>query len=266
MKKICSIITICLAVLLSGCNTNTQTVENKGNTQSVEESPIFDVASEEESSIEEKETEVVLDAGGSEEVIASSKNAEGMDGVTEKDLENSGSVSGTDNPFSEFQCTNRIDYDLENNKILIDGFPIDISDNESGYYGGYMFYYMGNSIMEEITNTINSGDLSKTEWRSDYDSELLEKAEQSDLAKRFVEQGGKILDYYILNARGFLGSPQDTEMIVIIRCEVKGEEYNTILAIHMISEAGNEEVIYRTVEIFSIKTFPTEQIMEANKE
>lgn len=172
-------------------------------------------------------------------------------------VEDSDSKENVTKPYSveeeliRFENTNTYEYDPANNIITINGIPYDIATNELEYYGDYMFYYMGNSAMENIMNAINNN-LSEKYWRENFSDELLEKAKESTLLETFVDNGGKILNYYILNSQEFLHSSDDTEMPIVVEYSIHGETYNTILVFCMSAFTENEEVMYRTTDIFQL--------------
>ena len=96
------------------------------------------------------------------------------------------------------------EYDFSNNTVSINGHSYSIVTNEMDFYGGYMFYYLGNSDMEKIMDAINTKELTNKYWREDFSPELLDKVRESTKLEDFVEKEGKILNYYILNAEEFL--------------------------------------------------------------
>ncbi len=141
------------------------------------------------------------------------------------------------------------EYDLVNNTITINGTAYDIATNEMDYIGGYMFYYMGNSDMENIMLAVNSQDLSKKYWRENFTEELLDKATESTELEDFIQKDGEILNFYILNSQDFLHSYYEVQMPIVVEYRVDEVQYNTILIFCMSAYTEDEEVVYRTTDI-----------------
>lgn len=144
------------------------------------------------------------------------------------------------------------EYDFSNNTVSINGHSYSIVTNEMDFYGGYMFYYLGNSDMEKIMDAINTKELTNKYWREDFSPELLDKVRESTKLEDFVEKEGKILNYYILNAEEFLHSPYQVEMPIVVEYSIDNQIKNTILVFFMSALAEGEEILYRITDIMQV--------------
>jgi len=171
-----------------------------------------------------------------------------------EEQENVMDASTTDTSIAEFLPSNTctFEYDPVYDLITVDGATYTIATNEMDYSGGYMPYYMANSTMENIVECINSGDLSDTSWRDGCSDKLQKKIKESDLLEHFVNSGGKILDYYIING-DFYGSFDDAEMPVIIHYSIGEEKYYSIWGFYMQKIVEPEQsILYQMADIFQI--------------
>ena len=151
------------------------------------------------------------------------------------------------------EATTTFEYDSINHTITINGDLYTIATDEMNYSGGYMPYYCANSNMENIMSSINNNDLSDKDWRDGFSDDLREKADNSTLLEDFVNNGGKILDYYIINGE-FYKTFYDAEIPVVIHYSINGETLYTIWVFYMQAFVEPEEsVTYQITDVFHIE-------------
>lgn len=141
------------------------------------------------------------------------------------------------------------EYDATNNCVILDGYSYYIAANEMDCHAGYMFYWLTNGTMEDIRDSINNNVLENKYWRESYTEKLLEKVKESTMLEDFTENGGKILNYYILNAPGFVHGPRWAEMPVVVEYSFNGETYHTIWVFYVLHKVENEDVLYQITDI-----------------
>lgn len=163
----------------------------------------------------------------------------------EETIESSISLEETIKDFQPLASTGAFEYDAINDCMIIDGYIYDVASDEMDCHAGYMFYYMVNGAMEDIRDFINNNASEKDYWREMYTDEMREKI------KNLKENGGKILNYYILNAPGFVHGPRWAEVPVVVEYSYEEETYHVILVfypLHRIVEEG-VDIVYEITEV-----------------
>ena len=149
---------------------------------------------------------------------------------------------------------NNVIIEIEGNIATVNGREYEIAPDEMNYSGGYMYYFIGNSTMKKIMTAINSGDISEIEWRWQFTEEHQQEAEESTKLEDFVEAGGTILNYYILNSSNFVHSRDYGEVPIAVEYTVNGEVYGTIVIVCILVERSVDDVYYGVVQILHTDT------------
>ncbi len=144
--------------------------------------------------------------------------------------------------LTDFPHTDAVEYNLDNNQVIINGIPFTVEADGVDYSGGYLAYYIANDTIEKIMAAINNKDLSKKYWRESFSPELIAKAEKSSSLEDFVDNDGKILNYYILDGN-FYANSYEAEVPIVIEYSIYGEIYNTILFIREGLSSENSEIM-----------------------
>lgn len=139
---------------------------------------------------------------------------------------------------------NNVIIEIEGNIATVNGREYEIATDEMNYSGGYMYYYIGNTAMEDIVAVVNTGDLTKTYWREGFVKELQEEAAKDTQLEEFIEAGGTILNYYILNSNRFISAYEYGEVPIAVEYSINGEIYGTIITFCIVSERSEEDVYY----------------------
>ena len=139
---------------------------------------------------------------------------------------------------------NNVIIEIEGNIATVNGREYEIATDEMNYSGGYMYYYIGNTAMEDIVAVVNTGDLTKTYWREGFVKELQEEAAKDTQLEEFIEAGGNILNYYILNSNRFISAYEYGEVPIAVEYSINGEIYGTIITFCVVSERSEDDVYY----------------------
>ena len=150
---------------------------------------------------------------------------------------------------------NNVIIEIEGNIATVNGREYEIATDEMNYSGGYTYYWIGNSTMEDIMTAVNTSDITKTSWwRDGYVKELQEEAAKDTQLEEFIEAGGTILNYYILNHDSFPSSYYHGEVPVAVEYSINGEVYGTIIIFCIVVEHSEDDVYYGINQVMHTDT------------
>lgn len=231
-RRIVALVAIVSIVLIGCAGADTEsinkTLESEPLTESVESEAIVEANIPFES------------IGNPEEAVAAKEvvRKTTVENVQEKEVieETSETEAAEENlvieVFTPPENTSTFEHDTARNMYIINGTLYGIETDGNYYHAGYMFWDIANTGMEMMIDYID-GKYQEKYWREDYVPELLEKAEKSTLLESFVNGGGRIKNYYILDAPEHYGTYYETDVPIVVEYSFEGEIYYTVLVMHL---------------------------------